>query len=127
VAESGGDGAAEADRLIARALESVLDAVPEIPGGELTPVETAPNVQPWAETAAPAGKNKRPLGELLAELEASVAAQPGARARVPGEVHPADAYLASLSGQPTAGKRSGRRRFHGKSRRRGRRGRGQPA
>jgi hypothetical protein len=116
----------EARRLVARALESVLQAVPELPGGDVVAVESAPTLQPWAETAEPAGTNKRSLAELIAEMEARVAAAPGARAGTPGEPHPADAYLDSLAAPAqTAGKRSGKRRWHGRARRRGggRRGR----
>ena len=109
----------EADRLIARAVESVLQAVPEIPGGEVVAVETAPNVQPWAETAAPAGRNKRSLDDFIGELEAQVASKPEAKARIPGEAHPGDAYLASLAPGPPPGKRSGKRRWRGRGRKRG--------
>ena len=68
----------EADRLIARAIESVLDAVPEIPGSDILAAEASPKSQPWAETAAPPSSNdKRPLETVLAEFEARVAASPG--------------------------------------------------
>ena len=118
----------EAERLVARALESVLQALPQIPGGDVVPVETAPTLQPWAETAAPAGRNKRSLEEVVSEMESRVAADPGARARAPGEPHPADAYLASLNAAPPSqGKRSGKRRWHGRGRRRGKRGGGPAA
>jgi hypothetical protein len=81
-----------ADRLVARAIESVLDQVPgtvdtSVPDG------TATKLQPWAETAAPAGRNKRPLEELLAELAERVAADPQARAAVPRTRHPALAFF----------------------------------
>ena len=115
-------GAADADRLIARAIESVLEAVPELPGGDVVAAETSPKAQPWAETAAPAGRNKRPLEELLAEYEARVAAAPGARAGQPKEPHPAAADLERLKpGEGEGpGKRSGRgRRWRGGRRRRG--------
>ena len=68
----------EADRLIARALESVLETIPGPPGGDVTPPEQNPTAQPWAETAAPPGRNKRPLETLLEEYSARVAAAPGA-------------------------------------------------
>jgi len=111
---------AEADRLIARALRSVLDSVPELPGGELITAESSPKSQPWAETAAPPGRNKRPLEELVAELQERVDAAPDAVARLPGDVHPADAFLARFS-PPT-------RQGHGRGRRRrGRRAQPQPA
>jgi uncharacterized membrane protein YgcG len=121
------DGA-EADRLIARAIESVLDAVPEIPGTDLIAAEASPKAQPWAETAAPPG-DKRPLESVLAEYEARVAATPGARAAHPNEPSPGVAYLEKLSpaaksGAPAAGKRPKRRWQGGRKRRGGRGGRG---
>jgi hypothetical protein len=81
-----------ADRLVARAIESVLDQVPgavdtSVPDG------TSAKLQPWAETAAPAGRNKRPLEELLVELAERVAADPNARAAVPRTRHPALAFF----------------------------------
>src|SRR5579864_2471312 len=82
----------DADRLIARALESVLQAVPELPGGDVTPPEQSPTAQPWAETAAPPGRNKRPLEALLAEYAERVAKAPAARAGRPAEKHPAEVY-----------------------------------
>src|SRR5437773_2308063 len=102
------------DRLIARALESVLEAVPEPPGGDLTAVDAGPKAQPWAETAAPPGRNKRPLEEVVAELSARVAAAPDARAAHPAETHPGAAYLDGLTatGKSTP-KAPGRRRWHG--------------
>ncbi|MBJ7593510.1 MAG: hypothetical protein JF886_01395, partial [Candidatus Dormibacteraeota bacterium] len=64
--------AEDTDGLVARAIESVLDQVPgsidtSIPEGGAT------KLQPWAETAAPVSRNKRPLEELLVELEERVA------------------------------------------------------
>jgi len=116
----GGGGAdLEADRLIAKALRSVLDSVPELPGGELVPADASPKSQPWAETAAPPGRNKRPLEELVAELEARVAAAPGAVAGAPAEKHSADAFLDRFA--PQSPQRAGRGR-----RRRGRGGQPQP-
>src|ERR1039458_8760908 len=82
----------EADRLIARAIESVLDAVPEIPGGDMLAAEASPKSQPWAETAAPPASDKRPLEAVLAEYEARVASAPGARAGRPKEPSPGEAY-----------------------------------
>lgn len=120
------DGA-EADRLIARAIELVLDAVPEIPGSDLIAAEASPKAQPWAETAAPPASDKRPLEAVLAEYEARVAANPGARAAHPSEPPPGEAYLEKLS--PAArtaatGKRPKRRWQGGRKRRGGRGGRG---
>src|SRR5580704_18641146 len=87
----------DADRLIARAIESVLDAVPEIPGGDMIGPDASPKSQPWAETAAPPASDKRPLETVVAEYEARVAAAPGARAAHPNEPHPGEAYLEKLS------------------------------
>src|SRR5580658_8307573 len=87
----------DADRLIARAIESVLDAVPEIPGGDMISADTSPKSQPWAETAAPPASDKRPLETVVAEFEARVASSPGARAGHPNEPHPGTAYLEKLS------------------------------
>ncbi len=116
--------ALEAGRLIQRAINSVLDTVPEIPGGDVVPTEVSPKAQPWAETAAPLASDKRPLEAVLAEFEARVAAAPNARAGKPGEPHPGDAYLEKLSPGPrSAGKRT-KRRWQGGRKRRGRGGRG---
>jgi hypothetical protein len=114
------------DQLIARALESVLEAVPEPLGADLGAAEAGPKAQPWAETAAPPGRNKRPLEEVVAEFAARVAAAPDARAAHPAETHPAVAYLeglAAVMGKATP-KTPGRRRWHGGKRRRGRGRRG---
>ena len=67
--------------LVERALESVLDQVPDSP--DFSVPETSGRIQPWADVAAPAGKNKRPLEELLAEYQERVLASPGARAELP--------------------------------------------
>jgi hypothetical protein len=77
-----------ADRLVARAIESVLDQVPGSLDTSL-PEGGVAKLQPWAETAAPVGRNKRPLDELLGELEARVSAAPDARATLPRTRHPA--------------------------------------
>jgi hypothetical protein len=116
----------EADRLIARAIESVLDAVPEIPGTDLIGAEASPKAQPWAETAAPPASDKRPLEAVVADFEARVAANPGARAGHPGEPHPGEAYLEKLSpaARSTPAKRPKRRWQGGRKRRGGRGGRG---
>jgi uncharacterized membrane protein YgcG len=115
----------DADRLIARAIESVLDAVPEIPGGDMVGPDASPKSQPWAETAAPPASDKRPLETVVAEYEARVAAAPGARAAHPNEPHPGEAYLEKLSpASRAAGKRPKRRWQGGRKRRGGRGGRG---
>jgi hypothetical protein len=113
------------DRLIARAIESVLDAVPEIPGSDKLAAEASPKSQPWAETAAPPASDKRPLETVVAEFEARVAAAPNARAGHPNEPHPGAAYLEKLSAAPrTTAKRPKRRWQGGRKRRGGRGGRG---
>ncbi|MFI5284830.1 MAG: hypothetical protein ACHQ4F_00775 [Candidatus Dormibacteria bacterium] len=114
----------EADRLIARAIESVLDAVPEIPGGDMLAAEASPKSQPWAETAAPPASDKRPLEALLAEYEARVASAPGARAGRPKEPSPGEAYLEKLSPAPRSTGKRPKRRWQGGRKRRGRGGRG---
>jgi hypothetical protein len=70
-----------ADELVARAIESVLEAVPS--GGEEPVPEALARYQPWADTATPSAKNKRPLQALLDELTARVEAEPEARATTP--------------------------------------------
>lgn len=106
------------ERLIARAIESVLESVPDVAGGEATEVESSPKSQPWAETAAPPGRNKRSLDDLLAEYAARVAANPDARATLPDEPHPSQQYLDRLTGGG-GGRRGGKRRWRGGRRRRG--------
>jgi hypothetical protein len=113
-----------ADRLVARAIESVLD---QVPGSVDTtmPEPGSAKLQPWAETAAPVGRNKRPLEELLAELEQRVAADPRARATLPRTRHPALAFFDRFGrqpGQPATGSPAGE---GGSKRRRRRRGGGQ--
>jgi hypothetical protein len=93
--------AEDTDGLVARAIESVLD---QVPGSIDTTVPEggAAKLQPWAETAAPVGRNKRPLEELLNELEERVAADPAARATLPRTRHPALAFFDRFGrgGQP---------------------------
>ena len=109
----------DADRLIARAIESVLESVPEVGGDRSATSDTSPKSQPWAETASPAGRNKRALDDLLAEYAARVAAAPDAKATLPEEPSPADAYLQRLTGGGGGAKRAGKRRWRGGRRRRG--------
>jgi hypothetical protein len=115
-----------ADRMVARAIESVLEQVPGSIDSAIPEGGTA-KLQPWAETAAPVGRNKRPLDELLMELGARVAAEPDARATLPHARHPALAFFDRFGrgsrGQPgadtgaagpdTPGKRRRRRRGGG--------------
>ena len=113
-----------ADRLVARAIESVLDQVPGIIDTSVPEGGTA-KLQPWAETAAPVSRNKRPLEELLAELEERVAAQPDAKATLPRSRHPAQAFFDRFGrtgrGQPNAGEGAAAPAGEGSGRRRRRR------
>jgi hypothetical protein len=94
-----------ADRLVARAIESVLEQVPGSIDSAIPEAGSA-KLQPWAETAAPLGRNKRPLEELLVELGERVAADPDARATLPRTRHPALAFFDRFGrggrGQPGA-------------------------
>lgn len=111
------------EELVELAIEGVLDQVPEIP--ETAPDGTA-TLQPWADTAAPPGRNKRPLSQFLEELRERVAAAPDARARVPGDRHPAMAYFDRFGPPRRApGEGAGRRRSP-RRRRRPHRGRSAP-
>src|ERR1700716_1481920 len=85
-----------ADALVARAIESVLHAMPTGPVDE-TPADLA-KYQPWADTGAPTGKNKRPLDALLAELRDRVEAEPDALAAQPGGRRPGLAYFDRFGG-----------------------------
>jgi hypothetical protein len=95
----------DADRLVARAIESVLEQVPGSIDSAIPEAGSA-KLQPWAETAAPLGRNKRPLEELLVELGERVAADPDARATLPRTRHPALAFFDRFGrggrGQPGA-------------------------
>ena len=102
----------------------VLDAVPEIPGGDMLAAEASPKSQPWAETAAPPASDKRPLEAVLAEYEARVASAPGARAGRPKEPSPGEAYLEKLSPAPRSTGKRPKRRWQGGRKHRGRGGRG---
>ncbi|HET9050321.1 MAG TPA: hypothetical protein VFO60_01380 [Candidatus Dormibacteraeota bacterium] len=105
---------ADADSLVARAIESMLEAVPTAapePGAtDLT------KYQPWADTAAPSGRNKRPLDALLDELRERVVTEPNAVAAHPQGRRPGIAYFDRFGSQrkdgaPDTGKR--RRRGRG--------------
>jgi len=96
-----------ADGLVRRAIDSVLEAIPDMPQ-DAPPV--AARYQPWADTASPTGRNKRPLEELLGELHARVAASPGARAGSPTGRRPEDAFYDRFgSARRDAGRRRRRR------------------
>jgi len=108
----------ETDSLVDRAIESVLDQVPDVAG--VAPEANA-KYQPWADTAAPPGKNKRPLAELLAEYAARVAADPDARAGHPQAKSPGQVFFDRF------GQRRDRRGGPGRGGGRGGRGAPQPA
>ena len=104
----------DAEDLVERAIESVLDQVPEVVDEE---PEGSAKLQPWAETAAPPSKNKRPLSELLEQYAARVAADPEAVAGRPRGQHPIAAFFARFTpvgagrgGDSGAGGARGRRR-----------------
>lgn len=108
------------DELIARAIERVLHQVP--PSDDAPLPEGSTKLQPWAETASPSSKNKRPLETLLEEYAARVAAAPDARAEIPGDRHPGDTFFDRFSkrgGGGGGGEGGGRRRSGGRRRRRG--------
>lgn len=115
--------AEDTDRLVARAIASVLSQVPSAP--ETAVADSASSkLQPWAETAAPVGRNKRPLEELLVELEARVAADPDARIPASGERHPAAAFFERFGSESGTSQGGGGRR---RRRRRGGGGGAEPA
>lgn len=113
----------DAEDFIERAIESVLEQVPEV--ADDAP-EGSAKLQPWAETAAPPSKNKRPLSELLEQYAARVAADPEAVAGRPRGQHPVAAFFARFT--PQGGGRSAEGAGGGRGRRRrGRRGAPQEA
>jgi hypothetical protein len=114
------------ETLVELAIESVLEQVPEVAAEG---PEAGGKYQPWADTAAPPAKNKRPLDELLESYRARVAEAPDARAGRPQAKHPAAAFFDRFgpprrSGQgeakPSPDARRGRSRR--RRQRRGRRG-----
>ena len=115
------DQSESADSLVAKAIESVLGAVPA--GDTEEPPEGIAKYQPWADTVAPPSKNKRPLSELLAEYAARVAAEPEARAAMPSAKPPAVAFFdrfgsrrSGAEGEPAPGGGRGRRGRAGRRR-----------
>lgn len=93
------------DDLISRAMASLIHQAN--PNEEEAPAEESPKMQPWAETASPTGKNKRPLEALVAEFEARVAAAPEAKAAIPHAPPPSETYFDRFT-RPAPG--TGRRR-----------------
>jgi len=112
---------ADAEELIERAIDSVLEQVPEVVDEE---PEGAAKLQPWAETAAPPSKNKRPLAELLEQYAARVRAEPDAVAGRPRGQHPVAAFFARFTPSSVRGGAGGGDAGGGGRKRRGRRGRG---
>jgi len=91
------------DEVVDRAIASVLEQVPSGDAGDVD--AGSGKLQPWAETAPPTGKNKRPLAEMLARYAESVAANPGARAGRPSAKHPALVFLERF--KPSGGRSGG--------------------
>ncbi len=104
--------------IVERALESVLDQVPDQPDFDVP--DGGGRIQPWADVAATPGKNKRPLEELLAEYAARVAADPDAKAGVPSEKPAAEAFLDRFSKSARPDGTAGAGGSRSKRRRRGR-------
>ena len=115
------DPGESADSLVAKAIESVLEAVPA--GDAEEPPEGIAKYQPWADTATAPGRNKRPLQSLLDELAERVAAEPEARAGMPSAKPPAVAFFdrfgsrrSAAEGEPAPGGGRGRRGRAGRRR-----------
>ncbi len=94
----------DAEDFVERAIESVLEQVPDVADEE---PEGSAKLQPWAETAAPPSKNKRPLSELLEQYAARVAAAPDAVAGRPRGQHPIAAFFARFTPQGGGGRSGG--------------------
>ena len=107
--------------LVERAIESVLDQVPDLPDMDVP--ETGTRMQPWADVAAPAGKNKRPLDELLSEFAERIAANPDAKAGHPDAPRPEEVFFEHLARSGRSGQAAGSS-GGGSRRRRRRRGGG---
>ena len=84
--------AGEPDSIVQRAIDSVLEQLPNLSDDPVDPEKSA-KYQPWADTVAPPSKNKRPLSELLAEYAARIAADPEAVAGTPNARHPVAAFF----------------------------------
>jgi len=120
---SQGNGEGTSEELVARAIRALTHS---LPGTEETgPPPEATTSQPWAETASPSSKNKRPLDTVLAELAAQVEASPQARAKLPNDPHPSVTFYDRFGRAPAGGDaRRRRRRRVAARRRRGGPGRG---
>jgi hypothetical protein len=105
------------DELVARAIKDLIDSIPGVEDQAPAP-ETPSTVQPWAETASPLSKSKRPLDAILTEYAERVEAAPGARAGVPDERHPGLAFYDRFGPPTRAGEGRRRRRRRVSSRRR---------
>jgi hypothetical protein len=112
VSEDGGS-----EELVARAIRQLIDSVPGAEDTAPAP-EASSTSQPWAETASPSSKSKRPLDELLADYAARVSASPDARARVLSEAHPSATFYARFGRAQASGEGRRRRRRRGSTRRR---------
>ena len=114
-----GNGGGTSDDLVARALRELFHSVPGTEEG-VAP-EAPATSQPWAETASPSAKNKRPLDALLSEYAARVEAAPQARAQLPSDPHPSVAFYDRFgkAGGGAEGRRRRRRRVSARKRRGG--------
>jgi len=121
MSQSNGDPAS--DELVARAIRALTHSLPGTE--EAAPPPEASTSQPWAETASPSSKNKRPLETVVAEYAARVEASPDARAALPSDPHPSVTFYDRFGRAPAGGDaRRRRRRRVAARRRRGGSGRG---
>jgi hypothetical protein len=106
--------------MVARAIQDLIDSIPGAEDQAPAP-DTPATSQPWAETASPSAKSKRPLDAILAEYAQRVAASPDARARTPDERHPGLAFYDRFgrSVRNAEGRRRRRRRTSTRKRRGG--------
>ncbi len=112
-----GDGS---DELVARAVRELIQSVPGT-DESVAPAESPTTSQPWAETASPSSKSKRPLEAILADYAARVAADPDARAPLPSDPHPSTTFYDRFGRPPSGGdgRRRRRRRVAARKRRGG--------
>ena len=112
----------EGEDLVERAVKAFIQHGLTEP--EAAVEDVSPKSQPWAETASPTGHNKRPLEELLAEIQAKVVASPNAVAHLPRATPPGEVVLDRFNQRPAGAPTSGggarrKRRRGGRGNRRG--------
>src|SRR4051812_46818094 len=100
------------DEIANRAIESVIDQIPGLIDAPAP--DASPRSQPWADNAAPPGRNKRPLEELLSELAARVEANPDAVVSLSQAPSPGEAFLERFA-KPAPGRNRSRRRRRGRT------------